>query len=149
MATNKNTTPVYAVNSILTGAFQTNSNTAKDGSGTLTFLVSGSTNETRIESIQFAAATTGQTTVNTAMVCRAFVAPAGAGSSTSATTAWLVGEVALAAVTPSASAVGATGTIYFNPPLTLQAGQYLYSTQSAYSNVGNDKMAVIVRGASF
>lgn len=145
----KNITPVYAVNSILTGAFSTAANTAKDGSGTLTFLVSGGTDETRVESIQFMAATTGQTTANTAMVCRAFLAPTGSGTATSASTAYLVGEVALGAVTPSASAVGASGSIYFTPPLTLKTGQYLYFTQSAYANVGADKISAIVRGASY
>ena len=146
----KNTTPVYPYSSALGGTFITTANTLKDGAGVLNFLISGGTNETRVDSVEFRQATSGQTTVNTSMVCRAFYSPPTATNTlTSSNQAFLVGEVALAAVTPSASAIGTAGTIWFTPPLVLPTSGFLYVTQSVYAGGDKDKIAALARGANY
>jgi len=144
-----NINPIFALNPIVGCNFITAANTLKDGTGALVFVASGNTNGTRIDNITFSQANSAQTIANSAMVNRVFIAPSTAtNTSTGSTTAYLIAEIANAAVTPSASAIGATATIYFTPPLILPSGAYLYTTSSVFAG-NQDKIAVIAKGGDY
>ena len=133
--------PVFVGSVICKQARLTTANTARDGSGTLTNVLTGATNGTRVDRITFVTATSGQTTVNSAQVFRVFI------SNTSGSSFRLFAENAVGAVTPSASAVGARAQIVFMGGLFLENGQVLAVTQSA--NAGNqDQVDVTVEGGT-
>lgn len=129
MATNTaNTTPVFTNAGNMFPVHVAAANTASDGSGALVTLVTATTDGTRVDGVKI---TNAQTSLaaSSAMVCRMFLTD-GAGANPR-----LVGEVALPTATRSASAVGATATITFSPPLVMVTGQLLKVCQSVFAGV--------------
>jgi hypothetical protein len=116
-------------------------NTARDGSGTLVSLFTAGTNGSRIDFITF---TSAQATpaASALRVCRVFL------TNTSGANPRLISEVALAAVTASNTAIGATATITFTNGLVIASGQQIRVTQSVYGSAA-DATDVIARGGDY
>lgn len=115
-------------------------NTGRDGSGTISTLVTGSANGTRIEKVTFVAA--GTMVANSANIGRVWI------SDTSGANWRLYSEVAISVVTPSASAIGAKQQIVFSGgliiPLNIQLGVTVHTGDAA----GN-QFDVIAEGGNF
>ena len=103
-------------------------NTASDGSGTLVTLVTADADGTRIDGVRFRNAQ-ATNAASSAMVHRIFL------SNTGGTNYRLVGEIATAAATRSASAIGATSIYTFDQPIVMLPGQVLAVCQSVYAGV--------------
>lgn len=101
-------------------------NTASDGSGTLVTLVTADADGTRIDGVRFRNAQ-ATNAASSAMVHRIFL------SNTGGTNYRLVGEIATAAATRSASAIGATSIYTFDQPIVMLPGQVLAACQSVYA----------------
>lgn len=110
-------------------------NTASDGSGTLVTLITAGINGTRVDGVTFR---NGQTIAlaSSAMVCRVFLSDA------LGVNFKIVGEVALAAATRSASVVGATSTITFTNPIIMKSGQIMSVAQSVYAGAQDLNSAI-------
>lgn len=136
-----NTSPIFVLTPRTVIAEITGSNTARDGSGTLNPLLTAGTNGIRVDFITFISAQ--QTpAASSAMVGRIFC------TDTSGLNPRLLSEVALATITPSATVVGQTQTIYYANGLLLSSGQQLSATISVYAGV-QDKYHVIARGGDY
>lgn len=116
-------------------------NTSRDASGTLVTSFTAGSSGSRIDFITFISATAA-VGASSAKVARVFL------SDTAGANPRLIQEVALAAVTSSNTAIGATSTITFTNGLVIAAGQILYTTISVYAGV-QDQTDVIVRGGNF
>jgi hypothetical protein len=116
-------------------------NTARDGSGTLLTLFTAGANGSRVDFITF---TSSQVTpaASAARVQRIFLTDA-AGANPK-----LIGEVVLAAVTASATAIGATATFTFTNGLIINVGQIVKVSQSIYGSAA-DATDVVARGGDF
>jgi hypothetical protein len=101
-------------------------NTASDGSGSLVTVVTAVTDGTRVDGVRFRNSQASNA-ASSAMVHRIFL------SNTSGSNYRLIGEVATAAATRSASAVGATSIVTFDQPVIMQSGQLLAVCQSVYA----------------
>lgn len=101
-------------------------NTASDGSGSLVTVVTADADGTRVDGIRFRNSQASNA-ASTAMVHRIFL------SDTAGTNYRLVGEVATAAATRSASAIGATSIYTFDQPIIMLSGQIIAVCQSAYA----------------
>ena len=137
-----NTLAQFVTTYNLSSATMTTSNIARDGSGSLTPIFTATTNGSRVDYIVFTSSSSGQTTANTAKVCRVFV------SNTSGSNPKLRAEVALPAVTPSSTAIGATATITFTNGMLLASGQIISVTQSAYVD-NRDNTDTFVHGGNY
>ncbi len=137
-----NTVPIM----VLTGNFLPASiaaaNTASDGSGSLVTLVTAGSNGSRVEGVRFR---NSQITpaASSANVHRIFLSDA-AGINPK-----LVGEVATAAATRSASAVGATSVYYFDSPIIMKPGQIMYVTQHAYAGAQDRFDAISINSGDY
>ena len=142
MATNTaNTKPIFTNAGNMFPVHVAAANTASDGSGALTTLVTAATDGTRIDAVKIMNAQT-TAAASSAMVCRVFLTDA-AGNNPR-----LVGEVALAAATRSATAIGATSTITFSPAVILKSGQQLRVCQSVYAGA-QDQTSWVAFGGDF
>lgn len=105
-------------------------NTASDGSGTLTDLVTSATDGTRVDQVVFRNA---QATVaaSTAQLGKIFLTDASGNNPT------MIGEIAIAATTRSATVIGANSTFTFSPPLIMKAGQKLKVCVSIGNSTNN------------
>lgn len=133
-------TPVFVGSVICKQARLTAANTARDGSGTLTNVVTGSTNGTRIDRVTFISAQ-ATAAANSAMVFRIFI------SDTTGANFRLFAEQAVAAVTASNTAVGARAQVVFMGGLFLESGQVLAVTKSVHAGA-QDQVDVIVEGGN-
>ena len=136
-----NTSPIFTLIPEATTANIAAANTARDGSGTLVSLFTAGTNGSRIDFITF---TSAQATpaASALRVCRVFL------TNTSGANPRLISEVALAAVTASNTAIGATATITFTNGLVIASGQQIRVTQSVYGSAA-DATDVIARGGDY
>ena len=131
-----NTTPIFTLTAnkgINTGLRLTTANTTRDLSTTTNggLLFTAGANGSRIESIDFVHSSSVQTQTSVATVGRIFLCDSAIGGSPR-----LIKEVAMAAVIPSATAIGATYTITFTTPLFLANGEHLWATISATQTLG-------------
>lgn len=137
-----NTTPIFTLTPVIGRARLTTSSSFRDGSD-VTALVSAGSNGTRLDTITFTSAPTASAyTVNTAMVGRVFI------SDTGGSNYRLFQEVAISAVTPSVSAIGATQTISFVGGLNIPSGSKIAVNKSAHAGV-QDVIDVIARGGDY
>lgn len=136
-----NTNPLFVLTPNSVPVFNASANTASDGTGGLTFLLSAGTNGTRIDQVVFRNAQTTQA-ASSSMLGKVWV------SDTSGANFQLVGEVAIASATRSATVIGATGTVLFSPALVLKSGQIMSISQSVYAGV-QDRMSIIAYAADF
>lgn len=136
-----NTTPIFPLTPVIGYARLTAANTARDGSGSLSTLVTGDTDGTRVDYITF---TSAQATAaaNSAMVGRVFITD-NAGSNPR-----LLSEIAISAVTASNTAIGATQTITFAGGLIIPSGVVLKVAISVYAGA-QDQVDVIARAADY
>jgi hypothetical protein len=121
-----NTTPIFTKQGNFTPARLVAANTASDGSGTVYTVVTAATDGTRVDGVRFR---NSQVTaaLSSAMVHRIFL------TDTSGLNPRLIGEVATAAATRSASAVGATSIFTFDQPIIMKSGQLMTVCQSVYA----------------
>lgn len=121
-----NTTPIFTLQGNFTPARIAAANTASDGSGTLVTIVTAAVDGTRVDGVRFR---NSQVTLaaSSNMVHRIFL------TNTSGTNPRLIGEVATAAATRSASAIGATSIFTFDQPIIMRSGQIMSVCQSVYA----------------
>jgi hypothetical protein len=123
-----NTTPIFILSANIAIATIAAANTASDGSGTLITLVTAGADGTRVDSVRFRNSQLALA-ASSNMVHRIFLTNDSGGSPT------LIGEVATAAATRSASAVGASSIFTFDQPIIMKSGQLLKVIQSVYAGV--------------
>lgn len=123
----------------------TTARTARDAADAdITLAFTAGTSGSRLDRIVFTTGGTGQTTANGAMVCRIYI------SGTAGTGYRLYREIAIAIVTPSATAIGATATVTFSGGLILASGQLVGCTQSVNAAAADaDKVSVLSEGGDF
>lgn len=139
-----NTTPIFTLTPNNGRARLTTANTTRDLS-TLTnasLLFTAGADGSRIDTIEFNHNATVQTQASIAAVGRIFITSDALGANP-----YLKREIALTAVTPSATAIGATFLMTFSPALTLQAGEFLWCSISATQTSG--AYNVICSGGDF
>jgi hypothetical protein len=136
-----NFSPIFTLTPKAATARIAAANTARDGSGTLVTLFTSGAFGSRVDFITF---TSSQATAaaSAARVQRVFL------SDESGLNPRLISEVALSAVTPSATAIGATTTITFTNGLIINAGQIISVSQSVYGSAA-DATDVVLRGGNF
>lgn len=134
-----NTTPIFLRQGNFTPARIAAANTASDGSGSLVTLVTAATDGTRVDGVRFinsqvTAAAAG------AKVFRIFL------SNTGGTNHRLIGEVAAAATTRSATAIGQTAAYTFDQPIIMLSGQVMSVIQSVYAGAQDQTDAIAYAG---
>ena len=134
-----NTSPIFTEAGNFTPARIAAANTASDGSGTLVTLVTAGTDGTRVDGVRFR---NSQATaaLSSAMVHRIFL------SDTAGANPRLIGEVATAAATRSASAIGATSIFTFDQPVIMKSGQIMSVIQSVYAGAQDQVDAIAYAG---
>jgi hypothetical protein len=122
----------------------TTANTTRDLSSTTNaaLLLTAAANGTRIDTIEFNHVAATQTQASIAAVGRIWICDSAIGGNPR-----LKREIALTAVTPSATAIGATFLMTFSPPLVLNTGEFLWAGISATQTSG--AYDVIVSGGDF
>jgi hypothetical protein len=134
-----NTKPIFTLQGNFTPARIAAANTAADGSGTLVTLVTSGVDGTRVDGVRFRNAQ-ATAALSSNMVHRIFL------SNTSGTNFRLIGEVATAAATRSASAIGATSIFTFDQPIIMKSGQVMSVCQSVYAGVQDQVDAIAYAG---
>ena len=134
-----NTIPIFIDSGNFTPGRIAAANTASDGSGALVTVVTAGVDGTRVDGVRFR---NSQATaaLSTAMVHRIFLSDTGGANYR------LIGEVATAAATRTASAVGATSIFTFDQPIIMKSGQIMAVCQSAYAGVQDQFDAVAYAG---
>jgi hypothetical protein len=137
-----NTAPIFlatANKGINTGLKLTTANTTRDLSTTTNggLLFTAGANGSRIEQIDFVHSAASQTQASIIAVGRIFLCSSALGADPR-----LIKEIALTAVTPSASAIGATYSITFTVPLFISSGEHLWATISATQTSGGYDITV-------
>ena len=120
-----NITPIFVLAGNIKPARIAAANTASDGSGTLVTLVTAGASGSRVDGVRFR--NTSVFTTSTANVHRIFL------SDTAGTNDRLIGEVATATATRSATAVGATSIFTFDQPIIMLSGQIMSVNQCNYA----------------
>ena len=133
--------PQFTATPRATGSRLSVSNTSRDGSGTLTTSFTAGASGSRLDFITFISATAA-VGASSAKVARVFL------TDTAGANPRLIQEVALAAVTSSNTAIGATATITFTNGLVIASGQLVQTTISVYAGT-QDQTDVIARGGDF
>ena len=126
-----NTTPIFVLTPNMGTARLVAAATASDGSGTIYPLLTAGVNGSRIDAVRFRNSQIALA-ASTAMVHRIYYS---ATNTSGSATCILVGEVATAAATRTAAAVGATSLYTFDLPLIMPSGSGLFVGQSAYAGV--------------
>lgn len=135
----KNTNPPFENDPFIAVTSLTAAITARDGSGSPTTLVTGTTDGLRIDSITFISAQ-ATAAANSAMVGRVFL------SVDSGSTWTLYDEVAIAATTASNTAVGARQRLTYALGIKLLDSTYRIAVSiSVYAGV-QDRVSVIAEG---
>lgn len=134
-----NTTPIFTLQGNFTPGRIAAANTASDGSGTLVTIVTAAVDGTRVDGVRFR---NSQVTLaaSSNMVHRIFL------TNTSGTNPRLIGEVATAAATRSASAIGATSIFTFDQPIIMRSGQIMSVCQSVYAGAQDQVDATAYAG---
>lgn len=122
-----NTTPIFTKQGNFTPARMSAANTASDGSGSLVTLVTATTDGTRVDGVRFINSSTALG-LGAAKVFRIFL------SDTGGSNFKLVGEVAVAGATRSATAIGQTAIYVFDQPIIMKSGQIMSVCQSVYGS---------------
>ena len=135
-----NTSPIFTNVGNFTPARIAAANTASDGSGTLVTLVTAGANGSRVDGVRFRNAQVALA-ASSNMVHRIFL------TNTSGTTPRLIGEIATAAATRSATAIGATSIFTFDQPIIMQPGQILSVCQSVYASAADQFDATAYAGS--
>lgn len=140
-----NTTPIFTLIGNKSRCKVSAANTARDGSGANgVLLLTADADGTRIDSIDWQHYNSSGTQVSIAAVGRIFLSDnATPGSGTIS----LVREIALTAVTPSNTAIGAVFTMTFAPALIIPSGTYLHAYMSVAQTTGG--YDVVVNGGDF
>ena len=120
-----NITPIFVLAGNIKPARIAAANTAADGSGTLVTLITAGASGSRVDGVRFR--NTAVFTTSTANVHRIFL------SDTDGTNDRLIGEVATATATRSATAVGATSIFTFDQPIIMLSGQIMSVNQCNYA----------------
>ena len=120
-----NITPIFVLAGNIKPARIAAANTAADGSGTLVTLITAGASGSRVDGVRFR--NTSVFTTSTANVHRIFL------SDTAGTNDRLIGEVATATATRSATAVGATSIFTFDQPIIMLSGQIMSVNQCNYA----------------
>jgi hypothetical protein len=115
--------------------------TASLAGANITAFVPVSTNGLRIDSIQVNAAGTGITTANAANLVDIWL--------WDGTTAFMILEIAVTAVTPSATAVAFTTTYTFPAPLVLPAAFALYASTTVTTTAAGTALQVTAFGGAY
>ena len=115
--------------------------TASLAGANITAFVPVSTNGLRIDSIQVNAAGTGITTANAANLVDIWL--------WDGTTAFMILEVAVTAVTPSATAAAFTTTYTFPAPLVLPAAFALYASTTVTTTASGTALQVTAFGGAY
>ena len=128
-----NTQPIFTLTPNNGRVKLTTANTTRDLSVTTNaaLLLTAGTNGTRVDTIEFTHSAAVQTQASIAAVGRIFICTDALGANPR-----LKREIALTAVTPSASAIGATFTMTFSPALVLAPGEFLWASISATQTSG-------------
>lgn len=139
-----NTNPIFTLIGNNTRVNLTTANTTRDLSSTTNgaLLLTAGTNGTRIDTITWTHSAASQTQASIAAVGRVWLCSSAIGANPR-----LIREIALTAATPSATAIGATFTMTFSPPLVLASGEYLWAAISATQTSG--AYDVICSGGDF
>lgn len=135
------TSPIFVQSAQPARARLAAANTARDGSGSLADLCTGAANGSRVESVTWTSAQ-ASAAASSAMVGRVFI------TDENGLNPRLLAEVAIATVTASNTAIGATQTITFSNGYILKAGQKLQVSQSIYAGV-QDQMDVTAKVGDF
>ena len=120
-----NITPIFVLAGNIKPARIAAANTAADGSGTLVTLITAGASGSRVDGVRFR--NTSVFTTSTANVHIIFL------SDTDGTNDRLIGEVATATATRSATAVGATSIFTFDQPIIMLSGQIMSVNQCNYA----------------
>jgi hypothetical protein len=120
-----NITPIFVLAGNINPARIAAANTAADGSGTLVTLITAGASGSRVDGVRFRS--TAVFATSTANVHRIFL------SDTAGTNDRLIGEVATATATRSATAVGATSIFTFDQPIIMLSGQIMSVNQCNYA----------------
>ena len=120
-----NITPIFVLAGNIKPARIAAANTAADGSGTLVTLIIAGASGSRVDGVRFRS--TAVFATSTANVHRIFL------SDTAGTNDRLIGEVATATATRSATAVGATSIFTFDQPIIMLSGQIMSVNQCNYA----------------
>ena len=115
--------------------------TAGLAAANITAFVPVSTNGLRIDSIQVNNVGTGITTANAAQLVGIWL--------WDATTAYLVAEIAVTAVTPSTTAAAFTTTYTFPQPLNLPAAFALYASTTVTTTAAGTALQVTAYGGAY
>lgn len=134
-----NTTPIFISKGNFTPGRIAAANTASDGSGSLVTIVTSAVDGTRVDGVRFRNAQ-ASAAASSAMVHRIFL------SDVNGTNYRLIGEVATATATRSASAVGATSVFTFDQPIIMQSGQIMSVCQSVYAGAQDQVDALAYAG---
>ena len=136
-----NTQPIFTLTPNATVSLIAAANTDRSGAGTLVTAFTAGANGSRVDFITF---TSSQATAaaSAARVQRVFL------TDTAGLNPTLIQEIVLAAVTASATAIGATSTITFTNGLVINTGQIIKVSQSIYGSAA-DGTAVLVRGGNY
>jgi len=128
-----NTNPIFTLTPNNGRVNLTTANTTRDLSSTTNagLLVTAGANGTRVDTIDWTHSAASQTQASIAAVGRVWICTTSGGANPR-----LKREIALTAVTPSATAIGATFTMTFSPALTLASGEYLWAAISATQTSG-------------
>lgn len=128
-----NTNPIFTLTPNNGRVNLTTANITRDLSSTTNaaLLVTAGASGTRVDTITFTHSASSQTQVSVAAVGRIWICTSNAGANPR-----LIREIALTAVTPSATAIGATFQMTFSPALTLASGEYLWAAISATQTSG-------------
>lgn len=126
-----NTTPIFVLTPNCKPIVLTAANTASDGSGSPTLLLTAGANGSRVDAVTF---TNAQATQAASSAMRGVVFL----SDTSGANYRIVKEILIAAATRSATVLGATSTITFSPPLVIQSGQLLGCCISVRASAADD-----------
>lgn len=134
-----NTTPIFIRRGNFTPARIAAANTASDGSGTLVSLITGATDGTRVDGVRFI---NSQSTAAAAgaKVYRIFI------TDTSGNNPRLIGEVAVAGVTRTTTAIGQTAIYTFDQPIVMLSGQIMSVIQSVYAGAQDQTDACAFAG---
>jgi hypothetical protein len=121
-----NITPIFVLAGNIKPARIAAANTAADGSGTLVTLITAGASGSRVDGVRFR---------NTASICNKYRCKCAQNifSDTAGTNDRLIGEVATATATRSATAVGATSIFTFDQPIIMLSGQIMSVNQCNYA----------------
>lgn len=138
----KNTSPIFELEPRIASVTLSAANTARDGSGTITSLVAGAAEGTRIDRVTFMSAQ-ATAAANSANVGRLWI------STDTGSTWFLLDEVAITAVTASNTAVGAKNVLTYAQGILLKNATYILGCSMAVRAGAQDDHDVIAQGGDF